>query len=220
VAGPGPDVVPLQEVRIDEDAHQAEEIAELLDYPCVFAVAVHEDDHGSEGLAILARKSLHHRRRDHMPTSMPARLVLLADVELGTGAVTVACAHTVAVPNDVSAGQVEALLARGETPLVLGADLNDIPDVIDPLAHRAGLRDALDGDDTPTWPLCQATFGAAWRSQLGRAPHFSLAPRRLDYLLCRGVEVLAAGIDPLELASDHALVWAEVAVPRRGITVT
>jgi endonuclease/exonuclease/phosphatase family metal-dependent hydrolase len=211
---PGPDVILLQEVRADAHGHQAEEIAELLGYPFVFAVPVHEDEHGSEGLAILARRPLHRRRTEHMPTSMPARLVLLADVELGAIALTVACAHTVAVPDDVRAGQVDVLLTRAEAPLVLGADLNDTPDVIGPLARRAGLVDALEGDATPTWPLCHVTFGEAWRSQLGRAPHFSLAPRRLDYLLCRGVDVISAGVDPLGQASDHALVWADVAAPR------
>jgi endonuclease/exonuclease/phosphatase family metal-dependent hydrolase len=214
---PGPDVLLLQEVRRDEHGHQAEEIADLLGYPCVFAVAAHEDDHGAEGLAILARRPLHRRRTDHMPTSMPARLVLLAEVEVGAGAVTVACAHTIAVPDDVRAGQVDTLLARDEDPLVLGADLNDTPDAIGPLARRAGLIDALKGDTTPTWPLCHVTFGEAWRSQLGRAPHFSLAPRRLDYLFCRGMDVRAAGVDPLELASDHALVWADVTLTHRAV---
>jgi hypothetical protein len=100
---------------------------------------------------------------------------------------------------------------------VLGADLNDVPGVVAPLIAGAGLRDSLDGDTSATWPMCRQTFGDAWRSQIGRAPHFSLEQRRLDYLLTRGLEVLDAGVEPLRgeggtYASDHALVWATAAL--------
>jgi len=76
----------------------------------------------------------------------------------------------------------------------------------------AGLRDSLVEDETPTWPTCETTFGAAWRQQLRRSPDFSLSPRRLDYLLSRGVLPLRAQVRELrqgpEYASDHALVTA------------
>ena len=81
------------------------------------------------------------------------------------------------------------------------------------LLAEAGLHDALDGDPVATWPMNEITFGDAWRSVLGHTPQFSLERRRLDYLLSRGLEVQAAGVDELQCdggphASDHALVWA------------
>ena len=113
--------------------------------------------------------------------------------------------------------QVRALLARHGEPLVLGADLNDTPDAVAPLLRDAGLLDALDGDQVVTWPMNELTFGEAWRSMVGHAPQFSLEPRRLDYLLSRGLEVAEAGVEELQPdggphASDHAMVWARYTV--------
>src|SRR3712207_5639750 len=210
---PGPDVLLLQEVRCDGLGDQADEVADVLGYPERVSVEGHRTDDGREGIAMLSRVPLLDCRDELLPTSEPARRILVARVDLDGTAVSIACGHTVAVPEDVRAEQVRALLARTEDPLILGADLNEVPDRVAPLIADAGLEDALHGDDAATWPMCQMTFGEAWRSQIGRAPHFSLEQRRLDYLLVRGMSVLDAGVEPLRgedgtYASDHALVWA------------
>jgi endonuclease/exonuclease/phosphatase family metal-dependent hydrolase len=210
---PAPDVLLLQEVRHDAAGHQAEEVALALDYPESVTVDGHREDDGSEGLAMLSRVPLEGAHAETLPMSDPPRRVLVASVSCASGPVTLVCGHTVAVPEDVRREQVRALLARGGAPLVVGADLNDTPDAVAPLLRDAGLQDALDGNPVATWPMNEQTFGAAWQAVLGRAPQFSLARRRLDYLLSRGLEVAGAGVEELHPpggphASDHALVWA------------
>jgi endonuclease/exonuclease/phosphatase family metal-dependent hydrolase len=214
---PGPDVLLLQEVRHDAAGHQAEEVALALGYQESVTVDGHWADDGSEGLAMLSRVPLVGAHAETLPTSDPPRRVLVAAVECAGGPVTVVCGHTVAVPEPVRREQVRALLAREGSPLVVGADLNDTPDALAPLLRDAGLHDALDGDQVVTWPMNELTFGEAWRSVIGHAPQFSLEPRRLDYLLSRGLDVAEAGVNELRPdggphASDHALVWARYTV--------
>lgn len=216
---PGPDVLMLQEVRHDALGDQAEELAQALAYPHCVTVEGHRREDGAEGLAMLSRFPLDAAHAEPLPPSDPARCVLVAQVALDGAVVALACAHTVAVPVQARRAQISALLARRDDHMILGADLNDTPDALaDPIA-AAGLRDALGDDSTPTWPMCRMTFGKAWESQLLRAPNFSLAPRRLDYLLSRGIRALSAQVDPLHdgdgYASDHALVWGRFrAAPR------
>jgi endonuclease/exonuclease/phosphatase family metal-dependent hydrolase len=215
---PGPDVVLLQEVRHDRLGDQAAEIAGALGYPEHATVEGHRSDDGSEGLAVLSRVPLGDVHHEALPTSEPARRVLVARVDVGGRPVTLLGGHTVAVPEDVRLEQVRALLCREDDPVILGADLNDTPDAVGGLLAEAGLDDVLGADQVATWPMCELTFGDAWREQIGRVPHFSLHRRRLDYLLTRGLEVVEAGVDELRdgdgrYASDHALVWARVTTP-------
>jgi endonuclease/exonuclease/phosphatase family metal-dependent hydrolase len=215
---PGPDVVLLQEVRHDADGDQAAEIAELLGYPVQVTVEGHRADDGGEGLAVLSRVPLHDIHHEPLPTSDPPRRVLVARVRIGDTLVTLLGGHTVAVPEEVRVEQVRALLCREDSPAILAADLNDTPDAIAPLLDGAGLVDVLGDDEVATWPMCELTFGDAWRDRIGRVPHFSLHRRRLDYLLCRGVGVVDAGVHELRdgegrYASDHALVWARFRAP-------
>ena len=210
---PGPDVLLLQEVRHDAAGHQAEEVGVALGYRESVTVEGHRADDGSEGLAMLSRVPLHGAHAETLPVSDPARRVLVAGVECAGGPVKIVCGHTVAVPEPVRREQVRALLARDGAPLILGADLNDTPDAVEPLLRAAGLEDSLDGNDVPTWPMNELTFGEAWRSVIGHAPQFSLRPRRLDYLLSRGLDIAASGVEELQPpggphASDHAMVWA------------
>jgi endonuclease/exonuclease/phosphatase family metal-dependent hydrolase len=217
---PGPDVLLLQEVRCDGLGDQADEVADALGYAERISIEGHRTDDGREGIAIVSRVPLLDPHDELLPMSEPARRILVTRVEIDDVPVAIACGHTVAVPEDVRAEQVRALLTRTEDPLVLGADLNEVPAVVGPLIDEAGLHDALGRDEVVTWPMCTQTFGEAWRSQIGRAPHFSLEQRRLDYLLTRGMEVVDAGVEPLRAddgvyASDHALFWAS-ARPVRG----
>lgn len=212
---PGPDVLMLQEVRHDASGDQAEEIARALGYPHCVTVEGHRRDDGAEGLAMLSRFALDAAHAEPLPASDPARRVLVAHVPLGGAVVALVCGHTVAVPEPARRSQIDALLGRRDERVILGADLNDTPDALAGSIAAAGLRDALREDLTPTWPMCRVTFGKAWESQLLRAPDFSLAPRRLDYLLSRGVVALSAQVDQLhdgeQYASDHALVWGRFA---------
>ena len=219
---PGPDVLMLQEVICDDHGDQAEEVAAALGYPEWFSIEGHRVQDAREGVAILSRRPLHDAREEELPVSEPSRRVLLAEVDVDGGPVTVACGHTVASPEHVRLEQVHALLALGEDPLVLGADLNETPATVAPLLDALGLTDALRGNPAPTWPMCHLTFGAAWEAQLGRAPHFSLERRRLDYLLTRGLHVGDSAIHDLRTddgrhASDHALVTAELGLPRATV---
>jgi endonuclease/exonuclease/phosphatase family metal-dependent hydrolase len=214
---PGPDVLMLQEVRHDAFGDQAEEVAAALGYDHCITVEGHRADDGSEGLAMLSRRALVGAHAEPLPASDPARRVLVARVDLTDETVTLVCGHTVAVPEVARRAQVSALLfGRPDDPLALGADLNETPEVLSADIEEAGLRDCLSVDGPPTWPMCKATFGAAWENQLRRAPHFSLRRRRLDYLLCRGMIPVAAEVDELgangDHASDHALVWARFRV--------
>jgi endonuclease/exonuclease/phosphatase family metal-dependent hydrolase len=219
---PGPDVLMLQEVVCDGAGDQAAEVAEALGYPHAVSVEGHRTgEDAREGVALLSRRALRDARSAALPDSDPVRRLALAEVEVGDRTVTLVCGHTVAVPEAVRREQVHALLARPEDPLVLGADLNEPPASVAPVLAAVGLRDALGEDPVATWPTCEATFGAAWSSQIGRAPHFSLEPRRLDYLLTRGMRTLAAAVHDLRTpdgvyASDHALVVAEVAPAAAG----
>jgi endonuclease/exonuclease/phosphatase family metal-dependent hydrolase len=215
-----PDVLLLQEVRHDDHGDQAAEIAALLGYEHHVTVEGHRNDDGGEGLALLGRHPLEGVHAETLPASEPARRSLVAQVACTRGPVTVVCGHTVAVPAEVRRIQVRALLGRREDgPVVLGADLNETPEAVAPALEETGWRDALDGDAAPTWPMNPRTFGTAWESVIGRAPEFSLERRRLDYLLSRGLDVLAAGVEELACdggphASDHALVWARYAISR------
>ena len=215
---PGPDVLMLQEVADDSSGDQAQEIAAALGYPEFVSAEGHRTPDGREGVAILSRRALGNAREEELPpASDPARRVLVAEVAAGGAAVSLVCGHTVAVPEHVRLEQVHALLSRPEEPLVVGADLNESPAKVGPLLTAVGLVDALEDDGAPTWPMSHVTFGEAWTSQIGRAPHFSLTPRRLDYVLARGFEVRGAAVHDLRTedgvhASDHALVTAELAL--------
>jgi endonuclease/exonuclease/phosphatase family metal-dependent hydrolase len=214
------DVLLLQEVCTDGYGDQAEEVAFRLGYPHVRWTEGHQILGGSEGVAILTRVALTDVRVDELPSSEPPRRMLSASLDTDGSRLRLVCAHTVAVPESARLRQVAALLECADDPLVMGGDLNGTPDEILPLAGRAGLLDALARTAAPTWPVCELRFGDSWVSQFGRAPHFSLEARRLDYLLMRGVDVVRGGVEVLGnpedgYASDHAAVWADVALPAR-----
>ena len=212
---PGPDVLMLQEVICDGHGDQAEEIAAAVGYPEWFSIEGHRVEDAREGVAILSRRTLHDAREEELPVSEPARRVLLAEVDVDGAPVTVACGHTVASPESVRArAGPRAARPRPGPARPRRRPERDAGDG-GPAAPRARAHRRARRRPAPTWPMCHLTFGAAWEAQLGRAPHFSLERRRLDYLLARGLHVEHAGIHDLRTddgrhASDHALVTAEL----------
>jgi endonuclease/exonuclease/phosphatase family metal-dependent hydrolase len=209
------DVLLLQEVCADAHGDQAREVATYLRYPNVIWIEGHQVLGGSEGLAILSRFPLADVRVDDLPASEPPRRMLSAALTKGGTSIRVVCAHTVAVPEDARLRQVAAVLACRDERVIIGGDLNAPPEEILPLAAAAQLEDSLAGAPTPTWPVCDVTFGDSWTAEFGRAPHFSLHPRRLDYVLTRALRVANAGVEVLGdaaegYASDHAVVWADI----------
>jgi len=208
------DVLLLQEVCRDDAGNQGAEVAARLGCAFLESTDGHDYPGGSEGVAIASRVALERLRDEQLPPSTPPRRALMASVALGQRTLTLVCGHTVAVPENVRASQVTALLSRHERPLVIGGDLNVEPEDLEIALERVGLTDSLAADPTPTWPMCIARFGTAWSDRFGRTPHFPLHPKRVDYLLSRGLAVtrshaFALGSDEQGFASDHAIVYAD-----------
>ena len=90
---------------------------------------------------------------------------------------------------------------------MIGADLNAPPAVVRRLLGDT-FADTLDWDEERTWPVDEAAFARAWEAKLGEPPSGNLEPRRIDYVLARGLRVHDSGT--AVVASDHKLVWADV----------
>ena len=213
------DVLLVQEAWVTPRVDQVRETAERLGYPFEARGLPTPDWRGGpdlETVAILSRLPLHDPTVTVLPPSDPPRSRVEATVVHPLGRLTVACGHTVFTPPELCHAQIGALCDVAGSPLVLGGDLNARPDVALELAAGHGLADTLDGATTPTWPVDAAAFRRGWRAEVGAEPTFSLVPRRLDYVLTRGLTTVAAGVDPLldprsgAPASDHAAVWADV----------
>src|SRR5262249_2862935 len=163
----------------------------------------------------LARCPLRHVESFALPHHHPPRLAVRAELSLGGRFVPMVAAHTSVEPVHVLDAQLRLLFGLDPARLLLIGDLNAEPDVVRPLAERAGLDDALGFADMPTWPVDIQHFRDGWTAHLGAEPSFPVRPRRLDYVLSRGVSVVAAGMsvlgDPQRgYASDHAIVWADL----------
>jgi endonuclease/exonuclease/phosphatase family metal-dependent hydrolase len=216
------DVLLLQEVWTSPARDQVAQTAAALGYPhAVRGLAVPEAPGGRdvETVAILSRLPLRDAAVTVLPHSDPLRSRVAATVEHPRSALRAACGHTVFTPPALCHAQVGALVDLQGSPAVVGGDLNAPDDVVLPLAARHGLVDSLTGDVVPTWPVDREAFRRGWIERVGAEPTFSLTPRRLDYVLCRGALAVAAGVDPLcdprtgVPASDHAAVWADLRLP-------
>ncbi len=215
------DVLLIQEGCIQRGVDQVAQTAEALGYPHTARGVAAPGPPGTEDVetvALLARPALEDVRVTVLPPSNPPRSLVAARLAWDGHEVTVASTHTVFRPPDVCAAQIDAICSVDGAPLVVGGDFNATPDVVTPIAGRHGLADSLDGAATATWPVCPEQFTEGWTERTGAPPSFSLAPRRLDYLDSRVVEVVSAGVFPVRddalpvYASDHAAVWADVVV--------
>lgn len=199
------DVYLLQEVVCgDGKGDQLHEVAELLGYEWTARVIAEQREHETEeeGVAIVSRLPLTHVAVFPLPPSHPPRHRLEATVE----SVRVLTFHAAVSPDEHRDEQIAGLAALRDSPLLVGSDLNAPPSVVRPLV--GGLDDTLEWNETPTWPRDEEEFVRAWTEKLGEPPDGDVEPRRLDYLLTRGLEVRDGGT--VATASDHLLVWADV----------
>lgn len=198
------DVYLLQEVVAGARGDQLTQLGELLGYDWTARVVAerrpHETEH--EGVAILSRRPLHHSAVWPLPPTTPPRNRLEATV----GDLRVATLHAAVGPDDERDRQIAAL-ADESTAFVIGADLNTTPAVVRRLLGDS-FADTLEWDEERTWPVDEEAFIRAWTEKLGEPPSGDLEPRRIDYVLTRGVRVHASGT--AVVASDHKLIWADV----------
>ncbi len=112
--------------------------------------------------------------------------------------------------------QIKAICHLSGEHVIIGGDLNAQPDIVRNYLVSADLTDSLANSNLTTWPVEKEFFAKGWAQNTGHQPNFSLKPRRLDYLLSRGCQVLASGAVTggtitEGFPSDHALVWADYA---------
>jgi endonuclease/exonuclease/phosphatase family metal-dependent hydrolase len=211
------DVYLLQEVVCGVGGgDQLAELAELLGYEWSARVIAESRPHETEdeGVAVLSRLPLHATAVWPLPPSHPPRHRLEASVRLGNASLRLMTLHAAVSDAEGRDDQIAALAELKADPLVLGSDLNAPP--TDVRSHLgAVLDDTLGWDETPTWPVDADEFVRAWEEKLGRKPQGDPKPRRLDYLLYRGVKIVGSEMvtlgDEGRSASDHRLVWADVA---------
>ncbi len=209
------DVLLLQEAQHDLAGSQADEIADVLGFGSVVTVYANVIGGRQEGLALLSRLPVERSYGWPLPTSAPVRRALVAEIAVADVLITVTNAHAVFMPTQTRDAQIAALLSRAERPLVVAGDLNATPAELSSMLEESDLCDPHDGLHAPaTWPVSERTFVEGWVRMTGKPPRFRLDPKRIDYLLTGGLQVRAAGTDPLRAqdgghASDHATVWAD-----------
>jgi endonuclease/exonuclease/phosphatase family metal-dependent hydrolase len=199
------DVYLLQEVVCgDGKGDQLRDVAELLGYEWTARVVAEQREHETEeeGVAIVSRHPLTDVAVFPLPPSHPPRHRLEATVE----SVRVLTFHAAVSPDEHRDEQIAGLASLHDSPLLVGSDLNAPPSIVRPLV--GDLDDTLGWDDAPTWPRDEEEFVRAWTEKLGEPPDGDVDPRRLDYLLARGLDVHNGGT--VATASDHLLVWADV----------
>ena len=211
------DVLLVQEAAVTEGRDQVAETAEALGYAHVARAGCHHGLMGSEGLGLLAHEPLEASGVVELPASVPSRCVLTATLCSG---VQIATGHVVVGPQELRNSQIDAILAMLRGPAVVGGDFNADPHEVHDLAAAYGFADTLDGAGVPTWPTSHDQFARAWEERLGAPPAFPIEPRRVDYVLTRGVEVVRSGVRPLGDAPDR-YVWTtpwcgRISSPERG----
>lgn len=149
--------------------------------------------------------------------SRPDRPIIQARLSVAGRPCSVTVTHTAPAPESVCARHVAQSLAfMGPEAAVLLGDLNALPATVRPLADARGVADTLGWSQAPTWPTVPGPrLAAAWSARVGTAIG-SPRPCRLDYILTRDLVTEAAGtLTPawagFPAASDHSLVWADLA---------
>lgn len=204
------DIVFIQEGCYRQGHDQVSEVAGSLGYGHVVRGQAEEGNDSGETIAVLSRLPLGDFETILLPDSTPRRCAISALVD-ADGPLKLVATHTAFRPDSARRRQIEALCALEGPRMVLGGDLNAPVELVRPFADAAGLEDVLAWQPTPTWPSSAEQFVRAWREHTGRKPRFSVEPRRLDYLLSRGIAVEHAQVLPLGdseegFASDHSLL--------------
>jgi endonuclease/exonuclease/phosphatase family metal-dependent hydrolase len=211
------DVYLLQEVVCgDGQGDQLDELARMLGYEWTARVVAESRPHETEdeGVAVVSRLPLRSTAVWPLPPSHPPRHRLESSLDWNGRSLRLMTLHAAVSNRDGRDAQIAALAELKADPLLLGSDLNATPAIVRACIGDT-FRDALDWDERPTWPVDPAEWIDAWKQKLGERPDRNPEPRRLDYLLYRGLTVAAAGTlalgDERRSASDHRLVWADVA---------
>lgn len=213
------DVLLLQEVHRDNRRDQLADLREDLGYPySARAVGHRSGPAGDESVALLSRLPLRHAEAIPLAPSLPTRSLLVGEVLVGGQLVRVASAHTVVRPDSVLQEQLVQAAGLAGARLVVGCDLNAAPDRVAGVLRRSALADVLGDETAPTWPCCPLEhFARTWTERTGRDVDFLIEPRRLDYVLVRGLRavatrMLALGSPAGAVVSDHACVVADLAL--------
>jgi endonuclease/exonuclease/phosphatase family metal-dependent hydrolase len=170
-------------------AHQAADLAEVLDGELVWARAKHWL-WASQGNALVVRGEVLESDVVVLPGTGERRVAVVASVVVAGQRWSVATTH-LALDPAVARHQLEVsldALADRPKPWVLVGDLNLLPDQVQPVAERSGY-DLLDGP-----------FTINARTRLNR---------RLDHVLLNGTTAPASGVTKLP-CSDHLAVWADL----------
>lgn len=208
------DVLFLQEACRDELGEQALEVAERLSFEFSLCAYAELREGVEEGVAILSRSPLVAAETHALGQSMPPRVMAAASIEAGEDKVRLATAHAVVRPAEVVRNQTKELLLsqKDHAQLVCGCDLNARPEEVSDIFAIAGVSDDLAEHSGITWPMSEELFRSAWAERFGAPPDFVAEPRRIDFILSRGLVCTHSEIKILgeaaQLASDHALVLA------------
>jgi endonuclease/exonuclease/phosphatase family metal-dependent hydrolase len=210
------DVYLLQEVVCGNGrGDQLREFVDMLGLDWTARVIAERRPHEAEeeGVAIASRLPLRDVAVWPLPPSHPPRHLLDATIDPNGEPVRLLTLHAAVSPTEERDRQIAELSRLRGDRILIGSDLNAPPDVVEAILGPR-LRDTLDWDETPTWPVDEQEFVQAWKEKLGEEPGGDVEPRRLDYLLVRGLSVSGSAAvalaDESGSASDHRLVWADV----------
>jgi endonuclease/exonuclease/phosphatase family metal-dependent hydrolase len=237
-----PDIICLQEVWSDDRRDVADEIAAALGMHAVRTDPVVWNGE-SFGNAILARWPVERIASLPLPNAAGEpghRRIVAAQVETPWGAWPIASTHLDHRfdASGVRQDQVRRLLELGiewrgdpasDLPLIVGADLNAVPDS-DEMRLLTGRSPGVDGIVcTDVWEQVGNGPGHTWRAENPYSTDSAWPNRRLDYLLVswprpkpvgNPTRVWNVATAPVEVdgemvwASDHAAVVADFVTPQ------
>ncbi len=242
IADHAPDVICLQEIWVERDAHQAQMLADRLQMHWVATDPVFWNDR-SFGNAILSRWPITRVRDQRLPGAdgqLTHRRMVLAEVHTPWGQWPVLSTHlehrfdhsATRSAQITAVSQAIAEYAAGAPsafPVLMGADLNAVPD-----SDEIRMMTGKSAPPVPglvmsdVWEQVGQGLGLTWRRE---NPHVEISAwpdRRIDYLMVAwprpkpvGNPISAQLIadQPVEIdgqlvwASDHAAIIAELQTP-------
>jgi endonuclease/exonuclease/phosphatase family metal-dependent hydrolase len=191
------DLVGLNEVRGAfpwDDAGQAELLGRQMNLPWLFVPSEERWWHDDFGNALLCRLPVERWQRTPLPCTQTRgmRTALVAETRIAGRTVRVLVTHIDRRRDREPQVRLIVDWFLGlPAPAILIGDLNTTRDNphIQRMLHAPGVRDPL------------------WDTRADQSP------RRIDWIVTRGLNTLTAGVNDSN-ASDHALYWAELELPR------